>query len=128
VNDVRRLPDRRSVPFDRAGSAHGDAAGGDRQDDAGRAGDAQRRGPRVHVWHTSRTMPLPGALALIVIVPILLAVGVATIGLFAAGMAGLLTAPRLLRRRGRAEGGAAGERPQHRPAIVLERDDYRRMD
>ena len=121
---MERLPDRRSLPYGDTGRWPGDGA-----DATGADGDrgAGRRGPRVHLWRASRTLPLPGALALVIVVPVLLAVGVATIGLFAAGMAGLLSAPRLLRRRGAGER-RAGERSRRRPTIVLERDDYRRMN
>ena len=121
---MRRLLDDRNVRRGNLPPPH--TGGRPGTDDAQRGGSQpgpNPERPRLRVWHRSRTIPLPGALALFLVVPVLVAVGVATIGLFAAGMAGLLSAPRLLR-RGR--GGAGRRDAGARPTIVLDRADYRR--
>jgi hypothetical protein len=117
---MRRLPDPRTIPP--ADSLHHEGI-----EDGDAADRARREGPRVHVWHTSRTLPFPGALVLLIVAPLLLAVGVATIGLFAAGVAGLLSAPRVVRRGGDAGGRSDADR-RRTPTIILDQGDYRRMD
>ncbi len=120
------LTDQRFTHAARVGGGSDDERAG--RGDADGEGAADRNGPRVHVWRArTRTVPLPGVVALLVIAPVLLVLGVVTLGLVAVGATGVLAAPRLLRRGRGAGDQRSGATANDGSTITLDPDDYRNL-